>query len=138
MIHEFQLSSLCLSLLASIFSLSGSLDSHVCVLSCFSHVQLFVTPWTLARQAPLSMAFSRQEYWSGLPCSPLFGFPILSKCGYSCQAQVIPRGGRNSLSLSPISIFSHALLLFSPATEGLPLCHQGRKMWQLQAYIVPF
>ena len=32
-----------------------------------SHVQLFATPWTLAYQAPLSMGFSRQEYWSGLP-----------------------------------------------------------------------
>ena len=32
-----------------------------------SHVQLFVTPWTVARQAPLSMGFSRQGYWSGLP-----------------------------------------------------------------------
>ena len=32
-----------------------------------SHVQLFVTPWTVARQAPLSMGLSRQEYWSGLP-----------------------------------------------------------------------
>ena len=29
-----------------------------------------VTPWTVARQAPLSMGFSRQEYWSGLPCPP--------------------------------------------------------------------
>ena len=28
----------------------------------------FVTPWTVARQVPLSMGFSRQEYWSGLPC----------------------------------------------------------------------
>ena len=33
-----------------------------------SHVQLFVTPWTVAHQAPLSMRFPRQEYWSGLPC----------------------------------------------------------------------
>ena len=32
-----------------------------------SRVQLFETPWTVARQAPLSMGFSRQEYWSGLP-----------------------------------------------------------------------
>ena len=32
-----------------------------------SHVQLFATPWTVAHQAPPSMAFSRQEYWSGLP-----------------------------------------------------------------------
>ena len=32
-----------------------------------SHVRLFVTLWTVAHQAPLSMGFSRQEYWSGLP-----------------------------------------------------------------------
>ena len=35
--------------------------------SILSHVQFFVTPWTIAHQAPLSMGFSRQEYWSGLP-----------------------------------------------------------------------
>ena len=33
----------------------------------FSHIRLFATPWTVAYQAPLSMKFSRQEYWSGLP-----------------------------------------------------------------------
>ena len=43
---------------------------RVCVLSRFSRVWLFVTPWTVAHQAPLSMGFSRQEYWSGLPCPP--------------------------------------------------------------------
>ena len=32
-----------------------------------SHVQLFATPWTVACQAPLSMWFSRQEYWDGFP-----------------------------------------------------------------------
>ena len=32
-----------------------------------SHVRLFATPWTVAHQAPPSMEFSRQEYWSGLP-----------------------------------------------------------------------
>ena len=32
-----------------------------------SHVRLFATPWTVAYQAPQSMEFSRQEYWSGLP-----------------------------------------------------------------------
>ena len=42
------------------------------MLSHFSHVQLFVTLWIVACQAPLSMGFSRQEYWSGLPC-PLPG-----------------------------------------------------------------
>ena len=35
------------------------------------HVWLFVTPWTVAHQTPLSMGFSKQEYWSGLP----FSFP---------------------------------------------------------------
>ena len=37
------------------------------MLSHFSHIQLFVTLWIVARQVPLSMGFSRQEYWSGLP-----------------------------------------------------------------------
>ena len=41
-----------------------------CVLSCFSRVQLFVTLWTVARQAPLFTGFPRQEYWSGLPFPP--------------------------------------------------------------------
>ena len=43
---------------------------HARVLSRFSHVQLCVTLWTVACQAHLSMGFSRQEYWSGLPCLP--------------------------------------------------------------------
>ena len=42
----------------------------VCMLSRFSGVWLFVTLWRVAHQAPLSMGFSRQEYWSGLPCPP--------------------------------------------------------------------
>ena len=48
------------------FSVQSALEVWECqLLSC---VRLFVTPWTLlARQAPLSMEFSRQEYWSGLP-----------------------------------------------------------------------
>ena len=35
-----------------------------------SRVQLFATLWTVAHQAPLFVGFSRQEYWSGLPCPP--------------------------------------------------------------------
>ena len=46
-------------------------DSCVCVLSCFSRVQLFETPRTVALQVLLSMGFFWQEYWSGLP----FPFP---------------------------------------------------------------
>ena len=42
----------------------------------FSHIRLFATPWTVASQAPLSMEFSRQEHWNGLPFSTLRGiFP---------------------------------------------------------------
>ena len=40
-------------------------DRHAWVLSCFSRIWLFATPWTVAHQAALSMGFSRQEYWSG-------------------------------------------------------------------------
>ena len=46
-----------------------------CLLSRFSHVQLFATLWTVALQSPLSMGFSRQEYWSGLPFLPIGGLP---------------------------------------------------------------
>ena len=45
---------------------------HVCVLN---HVQLSATPWTAARQIPLSMEFSRQGYWSGLPFSTPVDLP---------------------------------------------------------------
>ena len=47
----------------------------MCMLSCFSCVQLFATLWTIACQAPLSMGFSRQEYWSGLPRLPRGDLP---------------------------------------------------------------
>ena len=42
----------------------------MCVLRRFSRVRLFVTLWTVAHQIHLSMGFSMQEYWSGLPCPP--------------------------------------------------------------------
>ena len=44
--------------------------TQVCMLSHFSHVRLFATLWTVAHQAPLSMGFSRQEYWSRVLCPP--------------------------------------------------------------------
>ena len=43
---------------------------HVCMPSRLSRILLFGTPWTVALPAPLSTGFSRQEYWSGLPCPP--------------------------------------------------------------------
>ena len=50
----------------------------MCVSMCISHsshVQLFVTLWTVAGQAPLSIGFARQEYWNGFPCSSPGGLP---------------------------------------------------------------
>ena len=44
--------------------------SHTYLLSPFSRARLFATPWIVTHQAPLSMGFSRQAYWSGLPCPP--------------------------------------------------------------------
>ena len=48
---------------------------HVCMPSHFSPVQLFVTLWAVACQAPLSMGFFRQEYWSALPSPPPGALP---------------------------------------------------------------
>ena len=48
----------------------------VCLLSRFSRVWLFATLWTLAHEAPLSLEFSRQEYWSGLPWLPPGDLPV--------------------------------------------------------------
>ena len=60
------------------------------MLSCFSHVRLFASPWTVALQATLSMGFLRQEYWSGLPSPPPGDLPnpeteLVSAC-ISCTA----------------------------------------------------
>ena len=56
-----------------LFSIFNSLQGKItgaCLLSRFSHVRLFETLWTVAHQAPLSMEFSKHEYWSGLPFPP--------------------------------------------------------------------
>ena len=52
-----------------------TLSWTVCALSHFSPVWLFVTPWTVAHQASLTIGFSRPEYWSGLPLPPPGIFP---------------------------------------------------------------
>ena len=60
-----------LELCAFLLRLSVLLEYNCCcMLSHFSRGQLFVTLWTTAHQSPLSMEFSRQEYWSGLPFPP--------------------------------------------------------------------
>ena len=66
-----------------------------------SHVQLFVTPWTVAHQAPLSMGFPRQEYWTGLPFhSGIFLIWELNPhllCLLNWQADSLPLGHLGSL-----------------------------------------
>ena len=55
------------------------------MLSHFSCVQLFTTLWTVAHQAPLTMGFSRQEYWSGLPFPP----PGIWVCACVCVCMCV-------------------------------------------------
>ena len=64
-----------------------------------SHVQFFVTPWTVFHQAPLSMEFSRQEYWSGLP------FPLpefLPHPGIEPVSPVSPASPADALTAEPL------------------------------------
>ena len=83
-----------------------------------SRVRLFATPWTAAYQAPLSMGFSRQEYWSGVPLPSLF---TLIKRLFS------------SSSLSAIRVVSSAyvrLLIFLPAIL-IPACASSRPAFHM-------
>ena len=59
-------------------SCQPSFRKRFCAMLCLSlnHVRLLATPWTVACQAPLSMRFSMQEYWSGLPCPPPGDLPL--------------------------------------------------------------
>jgi len=71
------------------------MSTTVCMLSRFSRVQLFAILWTVACQAPLSMGFYRQEYWSGLPCFSLADLPDpgiepMSLCLLHWQAGSLP------------------------------------------------
>ena len=49
------------------FNVFWSICVHACMLSHFTCICFFAIPWTVAHQAPLSLGFSRQESWSGLP-----------------------------------------------------------------------
>ena len=73
-------------------------SQRACILGCFNCVWLFVTLWTVARQAPLSMGFSRQEYWSGLPCLPPCDLP---DTGIEPVSPASPALAAGSLPLTP-------------------------------------
>ena len=77
---------------------------HACahILSCFSRVRLCATLWTVVCQAPLSLGFSRQEYWSGLPCPPPGDLPNpgikpVSSAVPILQAESLPLGHQGCL-----------------------------------------
>ena len=81
---------------------------YECMLSCFSRVQLFATLWTVAHGTPLSMGFSRQEYWSGCHALlqgifPTQGSSLSLLCFLHCQV--------GSLSLVPPGNPTWTLLL---------------------------
>ena len=63
-----------------------------------NRVSLLVTPWTVARQAPLSMEFSGQGYWSGLPCLPPGDLldPEIRPGSPALQADSLPSGHQGS------------------------------------------
>ena len=76
--------------------------SYICFyvyVQSLSHIRLLSTPWTVARQAPLSMKFSRQEYWSGLP------FPLLGDLPYlGIKPQSLVSAGRFFTTVPPYSL----------------------------------
>ena len=87
---------------------------HCAVLCCgFSHVWLCVTPWTVACQAPLSMGFSSQEYWSGLPCPPPGDLPNPGMEPGSSAVWVI------SLPSEPSNLIFYSLFMVSPLDLSL-------------------
>ena len=78
------------------------------LLSCFSRVRLCVTPQTAAHQAPLSLGFSRQEHWSGLPFPP--AFHLSQHQGFFSNELALPirwpKYWSFSFSISPSSEYS--------------------------------
>ena len=123
---------------------------HACLLSHFSHVQLFATLWTVAHQASLSMGFSRQEYWSGLP----FPSPGNLPNPVSLMSPALAGGfftiittweapiGMSSVQFSSVQFSSVAQLcpaLCDPmnrSTPGLPVHHQLPEFTQIYVHRV--
>ena len=81
-----------------------------------SHVQLFVTPRTVSCQVPLSMGFSRQEYWSGLPFPPPGDLP---QPGIEQASPVSPALAGGILTTEPPLLDRKSLCLNDPEGQGL-------------------
>ena len=83
------------------------------LLSHVSHVWFFATPWTAAHQTPLSMGFSRQEYWSGLPFPLPFWLLLPPKPKTNKQVehafllfQLLPTQSSTFANLTPLPQFA--------------------------------
>ena len=86
-------------LISPVRTYSGVYSSHACVLS---HVQLFVTPWTVAHQGPPSMGFSRQEYWK---CEVKVTQSRLTLCNpMGCIYSHLPNPGIKPTSLASLAL----------------------------------
>ena len=92
------------------------------MLNCFSHIQLFATPWTAAHQTPLSMGLSRQEYWSGLPCPPPGDLPD-SGIKPMCLASPALAGGFFTTSTTQEALYCSSVQFSSVAQSCTTLCN---------------
>ena len=101
--------------------------SHVKVKS-LSHVRLFVTPWTIAYQAPPSVQFSRQEYWSGLPFpSPgSLPDPRIKPRSPTLQADALTSEPPGKLKSTGVGCYFllQGIFLTQGSNPGLPHCRQ--------------
>ena len=86
----------------------------VCVLSHFSRVRLFATLWTVPHQAPLSMRFPRQEYWSGLTFPSLgdLSNPGIEPESPALQANALPLSHLGSSSIYHYPHFKYGVSIF--------------------------
>ena len=106
---------------------SGMYHIGVCasMLSRFSRVQLFVTLWTVAHQASLSVGFSRQEYWSRLPCFPPGDLPSVSPLAPVLQADSWPLSHQGS----PCNVIKSLSLIFCSLVAQGRLRRRGFDPW---------
>ena len=116
-----------------------------CVLSC---VRLFVTPWTVDHQALLSMGFSTQEYWTGLPCPPPGDLPNPEIEPMSLTSPALIGGfftihstweALNWLSVQFSSVTQSCPTLCDPmnhSTPGLPVHHELPEFTQTHVHRV--
>ena len=96
------------------------------MLSHFSCIQLYVTLWTVARQAPLSKGFSRQQYWSGLPCPPPGALPNL---GIEPETSLSPALAGGFFATSATYFFFNPIFFISELYSHFWLLIFGVEVW---------